>query len=277
MGINLYGVIIALAVLAGTGLTAREFRKNGLDGSMVIDALPWVLVFGVIGARSYHVAHYWSYYSVDLVRVLAVWKGGLGIYGGLAGGIIGLIVFLCWRLRLDLKSTAALPFGRYLKGWFSGRSLDAQHTPTSALKGNNDISAPARLTFKVLAFRRQVSNELWTWLNLMAPGVVLGQAIGRVGNIVNHELLPFAGYEMVWDLVVFGLLVHGIKLERRFSGYLFLYAFGRFFLEFLRTDNIWRIGVLTVAQAISLVIVAITLFLVLLRRRPFYPLADECK
>ncbi|MEK7611280.1 MAG: prolipoprotein diacylglyceryl transferase family protein [Patescibacteria group bacterium] len=301
--LNPYGLIIAFAILAGTGWTAREFKKAGRDPNRVWEALPWVLVFGVIGARLYHVVHLWAYYSVDLIRVLEVWNGGLGIYGGLAGGIIGLIVFLCWRLGFDLKSTATLPFGSNLKGRFSGRSLDAQRTPTADLKGCNGISAPPRLTFEVLTLRRRVRNELCIWLNLAAPGLALGQAIGRVGNLVNRELLPFAGFEMVWDLVVFVLLVNCKKgsnatnllhkltpngkiicglfvkeirgVSSTFVLYLFLYALGRFFLEFLRTDNVWRFGVLTVAQAVSLGIITITLILVVLRKRPFYPLADK--
>ncbi len=209
-----YGITISLAILAAALWTAREFKKAGENPSRVWEALPWVVTFGVIGARLYHVVHYWGYYAQDFVKILEVWHGGLGIYGGLLGGLIGLLVF---------KS-----------------------------KIYNLKSRIENFRLAILDFR----SLLW-WLDLAAPGIVLGQAIGRLGNIVNREILPFAFYEMIWDLLVFGLLVRSVKLGKRFWAYLFLYALGRFFLEFSRTDNVWRVGVLTMGQLVSLVIVLV--------------------
>lgn len=246
--------MIAVAILAGTLWTAREFRKAGRNSDAVWEALPWVLIFGVVGARAYHVAHLWAYYSTDLIQVLAVWNGGLGIYGGIIGGVAGL--------------------GAYL--FFSNRKSQIAN-----LKSITQISKIA----------------LIPWLNLAAPGLALGQAIGRAGNIANRELLPFAWYEMVWDLVIFvvlvnckkgsnatnllhklttngkiicGLFVKEIRgVSSTFVLYLFLYDLGRVFLEFTRTDKVWRLGGFDVAQIISLGIIAITIILVLLRRRSF--------
>lgn len=126
----------------------------------------------------------------------------------------------------------------------------------------------------------------WVWADLIAPGVALGQAIGRLGNYVNQELygrptdLPWAVtirpinrvpgyerfsrfhpmflYEMIMNLLICGGLMW---VERRFADrlragdllglYVFFYFFGRFFLEYVKLDAPSVVQGLTTAQIVS--------------------------
>lgn len=106
-----------------------------------------------------------------------------------------------------------------------------------------------------------------------APGLILGQAIGRWGNFINQEahggptdmpwgivvdgvrVHPTFLYESVWNLMVFGLLLYLMKRRKSngeiFGFYMIFYSIGRFFIEGLRTDSL-MLGPLRMAQVISI-------------------------
>jgi prolipoprotein diacylglyceryl transferase len=215
-----YGLCIVLGIIVGTWLTSRQLASRGYDGALALESLFFVTPLGVVGARLYHVATEYNaqYASNPLPSVLEVWKGGLGVYGGVAGGFLGLLLF----------------------GWYR---------------------AISPLTFADAA----------------APGLVLGQAIGRWGNYFNQELfgqpshLPWAIYiapqhrpaqfadatsfhptflyEAIWDVLVCLVLLWVVRRfsERLKAGdvfmvYVSLYSLGRFFVETLRVDQAFMIG-----------------------------------
>lgn len=122
-------------------------------------------------------------------------------------------------------------------------------------------------------YTRHAQVEFWKWGDIIAPSIILGQAIGRWGNYFNQEAygrettLPWAMYidgawrhptflyESIWNLGVFGILLL-LRRKIRFSGelvlwYFLLYSSGRLWIEGLRTDSL-MIGPLRVAQAVSL-------------------------
>ena len=141
-----------------------------------------------------------------------------------------------------------------------------------------------------------------TWLDILAPGLALGQAIGRWGNFFNQELygaptnLPWAIYidpqhrlpgfenqayyhptflyESLWDLGNMALL---LWLSRRFKDrlktgdiflvYLIVYAFGRFMLEFLRLDSS-QLGGINANQTFMVVVLVVSSVFLVWRHRP---------
>ncbi len=129
-------------------------------------------------------------------------------------------------------------------------------------------------------FCRVKKIRFWEMADIMAPSIVLGQAIGRWGNYINQEahggptdlpwgimingvkVHPTFLYESIWDFAIFAFLfVYRRKGKTKFTGqifllYLILYSIGRFFIEGLRTDSL-MIGPLRMAQVISLLIVAV--------------------
>jgi len=219
IALSYHGLLIALGIAVGTWLTGRELARRGYDGALALGSLFFVVPLGVVGGRLYHVAtEYHRYTNNPYPKVLEVYEGGLGIYGAIAGGFLGLLLF----------------------SWYRG------------------INAP-------------------TFADAAAPGLALGQAIGRWGNYFNQELfgrpsdLPWAIYiapqnrppqyadatsfhptflyEAIWDVLVCLVL---LWVSRRFSGrlkagdvfmlYVSLYSVGRFFVETLRVDQAFLIG-----------------------------------
>lgn len=98
-----YGIIIVIGAIAGAFLASREAKRKGIDPDHVWNALLFALLFGVIGARLYHVLSDWAqgdplgYFSKDfvtnLVNVLNPRSGGLGIFGAAAGGLLGIWIY----------------------------------------------------------------------------------------------------------------------------------------------------------------------------------------
>src|SRR4051812_1304638 len=84
----MYGLMIAVAVIAGVWLGGRRVEQKGIGtrDQMASIAL-WAVPAGVIGARLYHVITDWELFRDDPVRVFSIWQGGLGIWGGIAVGV----------------------------------------------------------------------------------------------------------------------------------------------------------------------------------------------
>jgi phosphatidylglycerol:prolipoprotein diacylglycerol transferase len=89
-----YGIIISLAILISSLLAEKLAKRRGKDTALLWDGLFWTILIGVIGARLYHVIDYWSYYSQDLVKIVMIWKGGLGIIGGILAGAVTFTTYL---------------------------------------------------------------------------------------------------------------------------------------------------------------------------------------
>jgi phosphatidylglycerol:prolipoprotein diacylglycerol transferase len=83
---HLYGLLVGIGIVAGWSVAEKiEPQVNKV--------FPWVLGFGLVGARLYHVIDQWGYYSQHIPQILAVWNGGLGIFGGVIGGVVGLLFY----------------------------------------------------------------------------------------------------------------------------------------------------------------------------------------
>jgi prolipoprotein diacylglyceryl transferase len=131
-----YGLCIALGIAVATWLTGRELARKGYDNALALDSLFFVVPLGFIGARVYHVATDYGLYADDPIPdVFAVWNGGLGIYGAVAGGFLGVLLF-SWYRRISplVFADAAAPglilaqaigrWGNYFNQELFGRPSD---------------------------------------------------------------------------------------------------------------------------------------------------------
>lgn len=128
-----------------------------------------------------------------------------------------------------------------------------------------------------IIFAKVRKESFWNLADIVAPSLILGQAIGRWGNFANQEahggptdlpwgimvdgvrVHPTFLYESIWNLLVFGFLLWYRRKKATVEGeifilYLMLYSVGRFFIEGLRTDSL-MLGPFRVAQLISLAII----------------------
>lgn len=81
-----YGLIVGIAIVTGYSVAEKIEPK-------VSAVAPWVIALGLAGARIYHVIDLWWYYKDNLEQIVAVWNGGMSIWGGLIGGVIGLLIY----------------------------------------------------------------------------------------------------------------------------------------------------------------------------------------
>src|SRR5438132_2425588 len=204
--LHMYGLTLLVAILACAWLSGRRWVARGGDWELVTRVAVWGVGFGVVGARLYHDITSWSEVpSPKWQGIFEVWKGGLGVWGGiLLGTLVGAAVV-----------------------------------------------------------RRSGANVA-LFMDAVAPGLLLAQGIGRIGNWWNQELYgkptklpwglkidpahlptdskylgyttfhPTFLYELIWDLVGVAVLLYvarRFKLNppNLFALYVAWYCFGRFF------------------------------------------------
>jgi phosphatidylglycerol---prolipoprotein diacylglyceryl transferase len=214
-----YGLFIALGIVVATWLTGRELARRGYDPTVALDSLFFVVPLGFIGARVYHVITDYDLYADDPIPgVFEVWNGGLGIYGAVAGGFLGLLLF----------------------GWYQGVS------PLLLA----DAAAPGVILAQAIGrWGNYFNQELFgrpsdlPWAIRIAPE-------NRPAQFADIDSFhPTFLYESIWDLLVCLAL---LWIARRFANrlrngdvlmlYVSLYSVGRFFVETLRVDPAFLIG-----------------------------------
>jgi len=85
-----YGVLLAVGVLVAGWLARREFRRRGIDPELAYSIAVWLVPFGLVGARLYHVVTDWgAFWPGHLIDMVKIWQGGLGIWGAVLGGMLG--------------------------------------------------------------------------------------------------------------------------------------------------------------------------------------------
>lgn len=231
--IRWYGVLIALGlVLALIYALSVCKRRYGVTQDKLLDCVLVGIITAIIGARLYYVAFKWDVYSQDLMSIFYINSGGLAIYGGLIGALIGgLIVAKIVKVNIPaLLDIACLGFliGQGIGRWGNFMNQEAFGTPTDL-----------------------------PW----------GMVSENTGNIAVH---PAFLYESLWCLLGFVLLHFFSKKFRKYDGQIFLlymvwYGFERMIVEGLRTDSLYTpFFNLRVSQIFSLVImVAGIVFLII--------------
>ena len=211
--LRLYGILVTGGIVAAAWVSTQVARKFQIDPDDVWDALPWLVIPGVIGARIYHVVDLWSYYQQNLGLIPQVWTGGLGIFGGIAGGVLGLWLFarrnkqsfVAW---LDIFAVGA-PLGQAIGRWGNFFNQELYGRPFDFAQGRPPF----------WAIEIDLQNRL--------PGY---EQFSRF-----HPLFL---YESLWSLVTF-LVLLGLVRRRKgmpslgtlFTLYILFYSLGRFYLE----------------------------------------------
>jgi prolipoprotein diacylglyceryl transferase len=230
LAIRMYGLMLLAGIAGCIWLTGVRWVKRGGDWDLVFRVAVWGVGFGIIGARLYHDITSWS--EVKAIDAwwapVAVWKGGLGVWGGILFGCIAGAVVV-----------------------------------------------------------HRSGNSVFRFMDAVAPGLLLAQGIGRIGNWWNQELYgkptslpwglkidpqhrpadhlvnstfhPTFLYELIYDLAIVGVL---LLLDRRFrfkppalfALYVSLYTFGRFFEELLRIDPSHHFAGLRLNAWVSIVV-----------------------
>jgi prolipoprotein diacylglyceryl transferase len=229
--VHFYGLMYVVGITAAILIARWLWRERGGDPDLVYTVALWGVPAGILGGRLYHDITSWNEVPHNWYGWLAIWQGGLGIWGGIAGGFLGGVIPL-----------------------------------------------------------RRAGVSVTRFMDAAAPGILVAQAIGRIGNYFNQELFggptslpwglqisaahrpvgylafstfqPTFLYELIWDLALAGALVWIIRRRPiRAPGIFALYVAGysafRIFEETLRVDpahhilgerlNFWVASLLTIA------------------------------
>lgn len=238
-----YGIIIALGVLAALWFCMRQKEKYGISEDNLLDSVLWGVPLAIVGARLYYVIFYLDLFrtadgGIDWGKTVAVWDGGLAIYGGVIAAILVCLV-LSKKRGFKLGALTDLIVMGLLIGQAAGR-------------WGNFMNREAFGGETTLPWRMQLTST--------------------GGALV--EVHPTFLYESLWNAVGLLLLVCIVSKARRFDGentwfYFLWYGIGRFWIEGLRTDSLylfnWTIGgqPIRVSQALSLVMVLVSAFMLL--------------
>ncbi|MCL3818507.1 prolipoprotein diacylglyceryl transferase [Aeromicrobium sp. zg-Y869] len=239
-----YALGIIIGALVAIWIGERRYQARGGRAGLIGDVAIWAIPFGIIGARIYHVATDPELYfgeGRNVTDVFLIWKGGLGIWGAVAGGALGAWI-ACRRYGVSFSAVA----------------------------------------------------------DAVAPGLLVAQAIGRIGNYFNQELfgkptdLPWALeidpenrpagyldsatfhptflYELLWNLAAAALIIaidRKVKLTggRAFALYAMLYTSGRVWIESLRIDAANHIGPFRLNVWTSIIVFVLALIYFIAARR----------
>lgn len=234
-GIKWYGIIIACAMLLALIYGMKRAKLFNITVDDLADVVIFGIIFGVIGARLYYVLFYsdgsgTNPYFANPASIFWIWDGGLGIYGGVIAAFLSAFV-VC---KIKKISVGAM-------------------------------------------------------FDIAALGFLIGQAIGRWGNFINQEAYggptnlpwrmvvsnaatpvhPCFLYESLWCIIGF-IILHIYSKRRKFNGEIFLmyiawYAFGRFFIESLRSDSL-MIGNIKVSMLVAAVFFVVAVALLVYKR-----------
>jgi prolipoprotein diacylglyceryl transferase len=227
--LHAYGFMLLLAIVAATALAGTLWTRRGGDWDLVLRVAMWGVAGGIVGARLYHVVTSWSEVDDPKLRgIFEIWEGGLGIWGGIAGGFLaGAIVVRRSRESVAEFMDAAAPgilLAQAIGRWGNYFNQELYGVPTNRPWG--------------LEIDPQNRSEEYA------------------GSDTFHPLFL---YESLWSLLgVAVLLLLRARTRIRPPGIFFLYVawytFGRFFIELIRTDEAHEFLGLRLNNWVSLVL-----------------------
>lgn len=100
---NLYGLLIGIGVVLALEVSKRVAKIFGIGEKIVDSFFWWAVIGGIIGARAYHVIDLWEFYSQNLPNIFYIWNGGIGIWGAILGGFLGLLLFWILKKRKEMS------------------------------------------------------------------------------------------------------------------------------------------------------------------------------
>jgi phosphatidylglycerol:prolipoprotein diacylglycerol transferase len=251
--IYFYGILITLGVVAAAFLGTMEAKRRGYNPDFLWDALFWVVVAGIVGARLWHIftpppsmvemGITTKYYLTHPLEAINVRSGGLGIPGAVIGGALALWVY-CRQKKISFLTWA-------------------------------DIVAPGVALAQAIGRWGNFFNQEVYGLPTDLPWKIHIDPLHRVPGYENFEYFhPLFLYESLWNLLNMAvLLVVGRRFDKWlkpgdiFYFYVISYAIGRFALEFLRLDSS-QVGGINFNQTFMVVIAVLMGGLVFWNHRP---------
>ena len=222
--IALYGVIIAVGVLAGVLMAAEVAKREKVDPDVIWDFAIYAIIFSIIGARVYYVVFSWDRYRDDLLDIFNLRNGGLAIYGAVIAAFLTLWIYCRLKkqsfLQLADICVPGLVLGQVIGRWgnFTNREVFGEYTDS------------------LLAMRLPIE--------MVRAGDISDTISAHIVEGTNYiQVHPTFLYESLWNLALLCLLLLYRK-HKKFEGeqwllYLGGYGIGRAWIEGIRTDTLF--------------------------------------
>jgi phosphatidylglycerol:prolipoprotein diacylglycerol transferase len=246
--IRWYGILLVTGIIAAILLARVEAKRRGENPNHIINSMLIAVPLGFIGARAYHVIDLWSYYSQNPSEIIG--GAGLGIFGAVIGGAIGVVIYTRWKKLNTLR-------------WF-------------------DICVPGLILAQAIGRWGNYFNQEVYGKPTDLPWAISIDPENRVAGYTSFETYhPLFFYESMLNLAgCIMLLVAGRRyMDRLLDGeicliYIIYYSTIRFGLEWLRIDP-WTIAGFPTACWVSLIAIIASISIVVFRRRRRRTVAAE--
>lgn len=241
--IKYYGIIIMVGIIAATVLSYYLAKKRGRDPEVILDSLIWIVIAGVIGARIWHILTpsaslvaqgiTTQYYLTHPLAAIAIWRGGLGIPGAIAGGTLAFLIY-SKKKKINFWAWA-------------------------------DIFAPAVALGQAIGRWGNFINQEVYGNPSTLPWAITIDPENRLPEFQQYATYhPLFLYESIFNFLNMGLLIWvGRKYRDKiidgdiFLMYLISYPIFRFFMEYLRLDNSY-VGGINANQTMMLVVAVLS-------------------
>lgn len=251
--VALYGVLIGLGVLSGVFMAEYVAKKEKVNTELIWDFVIYAVIFSIIGARIYYVIFEWDMYKNNPLEIFNLRNGGLAIYGAVIAAFITLYVYCRIRKQSFLQlvdiCVPGLALGQAIGRW-------GNFTNREVFGGYTDNLLAMRLPVDAVR-SRDISAD------------VAAHILDGTNFIQVH---PTFLYECLWNLVLICIMLM-YRSHKKFEGELWLvylggYGLGRFWIEGIRTDQLYITGTtIPVSQAVAVVCVVVSVAAELVVRR----------
>ena len=249
-----YGVIICIGILLAFFYGIYRCRKEGFKTDDFYDLVLVAVPLAIIFARLYYVVFDPTPNYESFIDYIAIWKGGIAIYGAIIGGALGVFIVSLWKKKSFLQISDIISpcvmIGQVIGRWGNFVNVEAYGKLTDA---------PWRMCSPSIAFET------------FSDGYATVEEMNKVldGTLGAH---PTFLYESLWNLLGFLILHFFVSKKKRFTGqitffWLAWYGFGRMLIEPLRTDSL-RAGSFDVSTVVGVLcfVVFTTLYLMFLKK-----------
>ena len=209
VSIHFYGVVIALGLLLAVIYACRRCKQFGIKEDDIIDGVLWIVPFAILCARAYYCVFSWDEYRSDPISVFYIWKGGLAIYGGVIGAVIGVVIHCKVFKKISIPALLDLVAMGFLIGQSLGR--------WGNFFNREAFGAATDSFFRMGLYNR--FTETWEYYH------------------------PTFLYESLWNAAGF-VMLHFLSKRRKYDGQISLgyaawYGLGRAMIEGLRVDSLY--------------------------------------
>ena len=264
--ITYYGLMYAISFILGIELGKRYGKQKGISPETIENYAFAAMLSGLIGGRLYYVLFNLDYYINYPADIIAVWKGGMAIHGGILGGIIGTCIYgFIKKTNPLLLADIAAP--SLLLGQAIGRIGNFM---------NGEIyGVPTFTPFKVIFTLKPKFYE-WYSYYLSLPfsekmnfkekvpwGIVFPESSPAGSEFPNMALHPAMFYELILNLIGFLFIWFFLKNKKYANGtiacsYIIIYSIIRIFVSFFRAEDLMFFDI-RAPHLISIILITISL------------------